>query len=532
MAKASPKPASTPAPATLPASMARPLPAGTPEVLAAVDLGSNSFHMLVARLSHGQITVIDRLREMVRLGAGLDARQRLDGQSQQRALACLARFGERLRDMHAGRVRVVGTNTLRQARGASRFLRLAEIALGHPVEIISGIEEARMIYLGASHHLPGVAGQRTVVDIGGGSTEIIAGQGFEPQTMESLSMGCVSVSERYFARGRLLARHFEEARLAVRLELEPVRAQFGRLEPAQVAGTSGTIRAAYAALTGLDRARRGITVTGLEYLIELMIGAGQVAALRLPGISPERAEVFPGGVAILVEVMRALDIERMRVSDGALREGLLYDMVGRLTDEDARERTVRAMAARYHVDAAQARRVESTALLLLDQVRADWDLAGEEPARLLGWAARLHEVGLDIAHAHYHRHGAYLLENADMAGFPQEEQRVLACLVQAHRRKFEKRLFGRLPRAWGRRAMRLSLLLRLAVLFHRSRTGVSLPRIALKAKGRSLRLEIPGEWLDASPLTLADLEREAEFLAASGVQLTVHRLPGQAAHRA
>jgi exopolyphosphatase/guanosine-5'-triphosphate,3'-diphosphate pyrophosphatase len=501
-------------------------PASTPEVLAAVDLGSNSFHMLVARLSHGQITVIDRLREMVRLGAGLDARQRLDGNSQQRALGCLARFGERLRDMHAGRVRVVGTNTLRHARGTSRFLRQAEIALGHPVEIISGIEEARMIYLGASHHLPGVTGQRTVVDIGGGSTEIIAGQGLEPRAMESLAMGCVSVSERHFPKGRLLERQFQDARLAVRLELEPVRAQFGRLQPEQVAGTSGTIRAAYSALAGLDRARRGITVTGLEHLIELMIAAGQVGSLRLPGISPERAEVFPGGVAILVEVMKALDIDRMRVADGALREGLLYDMVGRLTDEDARERTVRAMASRYHVDAAQARRVESTALLLLGQVRKDWDLAGEEPMRLLGWAARLHEVGLDIAHAHYHRHGAYLLENGDMAGFPQDEQRVLACLVHAHRRKFEKRLFGRLPRAWGRRALRLALLLRLAVLFHRSRTGVSLPKITLKAKGRTLRLEIPGEWLDASPLTLADLEREAEFLAAGGVQLTVQRLRG------
>jgi len=496
---------------------------GDSEVLAAVDLGSNSFHMLVARLSHGQLTVIDRLREMVRLGAGLDAGQRLDAQAQQRALACLGRFGERLRAMRAERVRVVGTNTLRKARGTGRFLEQAQAALGHPVEIISGIEEARLIYLGATHHLPGVDGPRTVVDIGGGSTEIIVGQGFEPLVMESLALGCVSISERHFAKGRLLARSFDQARLAVRLELEPVRSQFERIHPAQVAGTSGTIRAAHSALIGLDRARRGISVTGLEYLIETMIAAGQVDLLRLPGISAERAEVFPGGVAILVEVMKALDMNRMRVADGALREGILYDMIGRLSDEDARERTVRAMASRYHVDAAQARRVEATALALFDQVRHDWDLAADEARRVLGWAARLHEVGLDIAHAHYHRHGAYLLEHADMAGFPQEEQRVLASLVQGHRRKFEKGLFGRLPRVWGRRTMRLAVLLRLAVLFHRSRTGASLPPLRVRSKGRVIRLSIPDGWLKSNPLTLADLEREQAYLAAGGMQLVVER---------
>ncbi|MCC5794150.1 MAG: Ppx/GppA family phosphatase [Chromatiales bacterium] len=503
-----------------------PARSGEPEILAAVDLGSNSFHMLVARFSHGQLGVVDRLREMVRLGAGLDERGRLDAASQQRALACLARFGERLRAMRAERVRVVATNTLRKARASSSFLRQAEAALGHPVEIISGIEEARLVYLGASHHLPGVHGPRSVIDIGGGSTEIIVGQGFEPMLMESLSMGCVSMSARHFSRGRLLARHFEQARLAVRLELEPVRAQFDRIQPEQVAGTSGTIRAAYAALSGLDRARRGITVTGLEHLIGLMMSAGSIDQLSLPGISPERAEVLPGGLAILVEVMKALDMDRMRVANGALREGILYDMIGRLTDEDARERTVRAMAARYHVDAAQARRVEATALQLLAQVRDSWDLSAEEAARLLGWAARLHEVGLDIAHAHYHRHGAYLLEHADMAGFAREEQRVLSAIVLAHRRKFEKNHFQKLPRAWGRRAMRLGLILRLAVLFNRSRTTVSLPPISLQARGRTIRLGIPGGWLDASPLTLADLDREREYLSAAGIGLEFTRLPG------
>lgn len=493
------------------------------EVLAAVDLGSNSFHMVVARFGHGQLTVIDRLREMVRLAAGMDHRGRIAESSQARALACLRRFGERLQHMHAGRVRVVGTNTLRHARTTGRFLQRAGRALGHPVEIISGIEEARLIYLGASHHLPRVEGPRLVVDIGGGSTEIILGRGLEPTTMESLALGCVSLSEGCFRGGRLSPRYFQQARLQARLELEPVRSLFRKVAPAQVTGTSGSIRAAHAVLAALGRASQGITIEGLEYLIHEMTTAGSLDQLRLPELSRERAEVFPGGVAILVEVMRALALERMTVADGALREGILLDMVGRLTDEDARVRTVRAMAARYHVDQPQAERVEATALAFHRQVARDWDLEDDEEPLLLSWAARLHELGLDIAHAHYHRHGAYVLENADMPGFPREEQQVVACLVAAHRRKLERARFRALPRHWQRKALRLAILLRLAVLFHRSRTGGALPEIRLRAKGRSVRLHLPATWLEASPLTLADLEREKEFLEEADVSLALQR---------
>ncbi|MEO8224602.1 MAG: Ppx/GppA phosphatase family protein [Gammaproteobacteria bacterium] len=498
----------------------RPQPAR--DVLAAVDLGSNSFHMVVARFAHGQLTVIDRLREMVRLASGLDTRNRLTEASQARALATLRRFGERLRDMQAGRVRVVATNTLRKAKSTGRFLQRAAKALGQPVEIISGIEEARLIYVGASHNLPRVEGPQIVVDIGGGSTEIIAGKGIEPSTMESLAMGCVSLSERCFPGGRLSTKNFEKARLQVRLELEPVRSQFRKVEPAQVAGTSGSIRAAHAVLTALNRASQGVTVDGLEYLIEEMVTAGSVADLRLPELSGDRADVFPGGVAILVEVMRALDLGRMSVADGALREGILYDMIGRLTDEDARVRTVRAMAARYHVDIPQAERVEATALNLYAQARDDWELTDDRQL-LLAWAARLHELGLDIAHAHFHRHGAYVLENADMPGFPREEQQVLACLVLAHRRKFERSIFNALPGPWQRPAVRIAILLRLAALVHRSRTGGTTPDLKLRVQGRTLRLQVPATWLQSNPLTLADLERERDFLAEADYKLIIQR---------
>lgn len=495
---------------------------GGSEVLAAVDLGSNSFHLLVARFDHGQITIIDRLREMVRLGGGLDARQRLSASSQAVALACLRRFGERLRAVKADRVRVVGTNTLRSARSTGRFLQQASKALGHPVEIIAGIEEARLIYLGASHNLPRVDGPRFVVDIGGGSTELIIGRGLEPAAMESLAIGCVSLGQSAFPEGRLSAKNFARARIQVRLELEPVRQAFRRLDPVQIAGTSGSIRAAHSVLTALDRAPQGITVEGLEYLIDEMVAFGQVARIRLPELSAERAEVFPAGVAILVEVMRAMALPRMCVADGALREGMLYDLVGRLTDEDSRVRTVRAMAARYHADSAQAGRVAATASVLFQQVRDDWDL-GAEHQQLLGWAAQLHELGLDIAHAHYHRHGAYVLENADMPGFPREEQRVLARLVLGHRRRLERESFQDLPPEWQRPALRLTLLLRLAALFHRSRIDTALPELRLRVHGRSMELQLPQGWLASNPLTLADLERERAFLAGAGCKLAIRR---------
>jgi exopolyphosphatase/guanosine-5'-triphosphate,3'-diphosphate pyrophosphatase len=495
---------------------------GGPEVLAAVDLGSNSFHMLVARFDHGQLTVIDRLREMVRLGGGLDECQRLSASSQAAALACLRRFGERLRAVNADKVRVVGTNTLRQARGTGRFLQQAAKALGHPVEIISGIEEARLIYLGASHNLPRVDGLKFVVDVGGGSTELIVGKGLEPAAMESLAIGCVSLGRSAFPDGRLSAKGFAKARIQVRLELEPVRQIFRRFDPAQIAGTSGTIRSAHAVLTALNRAPQGITVEGLEFLIDEMVAFGQVSKIRLPELSAERAEVFPAGLVILVEVMRAMALPRICVADGALREGIVYDLVGRLTDEDSRVRTVRAMAARYHVDPLQADRVVATASLLFQQVCNDWDLAGDHE-QLLGWAAQLHEMGLDIAHAHFHRHGAYVLENADMPGFPREEQLVLARLVSGHRRRFERQSFQELQPAWQRPALRMTLLLRLAALFHRSRTDTALPDLQLRVHGRSMELQLPAGWLASNPLTLADLEREREFLAGADCKLTIRR---------
>lgn len=490
------------------------------EVVAAVDLGSNSFHMLVARFDHGQLTVIDRLREMVRLGAGLDERGRVKPEAAQRAIDCLHRFGQRLRDMHADNVRAVGTNTFRRARKRQRFLKLAEEALGHPIEVISGMEEARLVYLGTAHNLPKESGRRLVIDIGGGSTELILGVGQATQWMESLHIGCVGVSEEYFPAGKLSASQFKRARMHVRLELRPVQAGFRSRGWEQAVGSSGTVRAAAEIQHALGIGEAGITAAGLEAMTEEMLKAKSLSELALPGLSAERAPVFPGGLAILQELFATLGIEQLQVSDGALREGLVYDMVGRLTHEDARLRTVRALEQRYNIDSDQADRVEQAAIAMLEQVKDRWALTGRLAASLLTWAARLHEIGLDVAHSKYHQHGAYLLQHADLPGFPREEQRLLAALVGAHRRKIHLEPIQELSSSWKKKTRRLILLLRLAVLLHRSRSDAPLPAgIELEPRKRSLNIGFPEGWLEAHPLTLADLEREAAYVRALDYRL-------------
>jgi exopolyphosphatase/guanosine-5'-triphosphate,3'-diphosphate pyrophosphatase len=494
-------------------------------ILAAVDLGSNSFHMVVARLSHGQLTVIDRMREMVRLAAGLGDDKRLDEASQARALECLARFGERIRAMRADRVRVVGTNTLRKARGADAFLESAEQLLGHPVEVIAGIEEARLIYLGASHSLPLVDGPQIVVDIGGGSTEVVAGHGYEPEDLESLYVGCVSMSTRFFGKQKLTARRFEKARIAARLELESVRERFRQVGAVRWVGCSGTIRAAQNVIRAREGEDAELSVAALERTIERMIDAGRLDKLSLDGLSEQRKPVFAGGIAILVEVMTQLGMDSMQVSDGSLRDGILQDMLGRLTREDARVRTVRAMAGRFHVDIHQAERVEATAMRFYRQAADAWGLDDDEDGPILRWAARLHEIGLDIAHAQYHRHGAYLLEFSDMPGFPTVEQRLLALLVGSHRRSFSRKSFQTLPKPRQAKAVRLAVLLRLAVLFNRSRVGLDDSDVVLVATNGSLQISIPPESPAANPLILADLKQERKHLSQSGVDLEI-AVPG------
>jgi exopolyphosphatase / guanosine-5'-triphosphate,3'-diphosphate pyrophosphatase len=311
----------------------------------------------------------------------------------------------------------------------------------------------------------------------------------------------------------------KRARTAAQLEFEPITARFRRSEWDSAFGASGTMRAVSDVLLARGAPNGDITRDGVEWMVEECLRAGSVGKLKLPGVTADRQEILPGGLAIMVEAFEMLDIESLRVADGALREGLLYDLLGRMTDEDARVRSVRAMEGRFHVDTAQADRVEASALGFLRQVREAWGL--EEPLAelMLRWASRLHEIGLDIAHAHYHRHGAYLLEHADMPGFPREEQRLLSVLVGGHRRRLTIEPRESLVPPWHVKSEFMVVLLRLAVLLNRGRGPKSLPRIDLEARGRSLVVGFPKGWLAEHPLTAADLEQEVEYLRDAGFRL-------------
>ncbi len=494
-------------------------PPKSPELLAAVDLGSNSFHLVVARVNDGVLQVVDRLREAVRMAAGLDDRGRLSAEVRDRALACLRRFGERLRDMPAEAVRVVGTNTMRKAKNGTEFLREAEAAVGHRIEIISGIEEARLIYLGVSHSLASTSGPRLVVDIGGGSTEIIVGEGYEPHSLESLHIGAVALTCNYFANGTVTRKAWRKAELAAKLELEPVQETFRRLRWDAAVGASGSIRAIRDVVIKAGWSGAGITPLSLKKLAEYIVKTGDIQKLQFEGLNADRAEILPAGVVILNAIFDVLGIENMDVAEGALREGLLYDLLGRFQDDDIRARSVHGLAGRYHVDKNQAQRVATTALRCFDAVVDHWDL-DEESRRLLAWAAALHEIGLAISHSQYHKHGAYVAQHADMPGFSRQDQRGLALLVRVHRRKFAVAEFQFLPAPLAARLQRLSIVLRLAVLLHRNRSETALPELMFKPGKNSLDIVFPDAWLENSPLTRADLEQEARYLRAADFTLS------------
>jgi exopolyphosphatase/guanosine-5'-triphosphate,3'-diphosphate pyrophosphatase len=365
-----------------------------------------------------------------------------------------------------------------------------------------------------------------VAAIGGGSTEIIIGEGLHARKLESLHMGCVGMSSRIFGDGVITEKRMKRARLAARLELEPVQATFKSYGWDQAVGSSGTIRAVSDILRTRGNGDGLITPAAVEALIDQMLRAGELVKMRLPGLTEERLPVFPGGVAILAEILSVLDIKAMRAAEGALREGLLYDLVGRFTDEDARVRSVRAMLGRYHVDVLQATRVEATALDFLRQTQTEWSLDDQFAEVLLCWAARLHEIGLDVSHSHYQKHGAYLLEHADMPGFPQEEQKILASIVGAHRRKLQLEALQDLTPPWHIKAQFLIVILRLAVLLHRGRSAVALPEIDLTARGHTLEVKFPGRWLKDHPLTTADLQQEIDHLKPHGFRLRVFSTRG------
>jgi exopolyphosphatase/guanosine-5'-triphosphate,3'-diphosphate pyrophosphatase len=493
------------------------------ETLAAVDLGSNSFHLQVGRVVERQIYPLDSVREVVRLGGGLTAEKRIDRATQAAALEALAKFAERLRGFPRGAVRAVGTNALRVAKNAPAFLREARQALGFPIDVISGREEARLIYLGVAHSLKPSADRRLVVDIGGGSTELIVGTGFEPQLTESLYMGCLSYSLRYFPDGRIDKGRMKAAELAARQEISSLKKQFRETGWDEAVGSSGTARSIENILHDSGFAEAGITRDGLERLRDRLLKLERADADRIAGLRPNRAPVLPGGLAILRAVLDELGIEAMQVSEGALRHGVLYDLLGRVEHRDMREETVAQFVRRYHIDAAQAERVRQLALTIYDALVPGppaHERDDDEDRRLLGWAASLAETGLSIAHAQYHKHSAYVLANADMPGFSRMEQARLARLVLAHRGKLGKIQDAGLDAAdW-----KLVFALRIASLILRSRSDARLPFLRVAADAGGFAIDLPQSWLDENPLSADALESETGYWKPVGMRLAVSGL--------
>ncbi|RTR03421.1 exopolyphosphatase [Halomonas nitroreducens] len=500
------------------ATASEPAIAPEPRRLAAIDLGSNSFHLLVANYQDDRLQVVARLGEKVQLAAGLDEDGLLGEDAMTRALDCLARFAPFLEGIGRRDLRVVGTNALRDAANSQDFIERAEALLGTRIEVIAGREEARLIYLGAAHAVA-EDGRRLIVDIGGGSTEFIIGERFEPLALESLRMGCVTFTRRFFDSGEITEKRMRRAELAALSELANIRRPYQTIGWADPVGSSGTIKAAAAVIAAAGLGPEGvITRQGLLDLRKRLIKCKRLDKVAMAGLKADRARVFPAGIAILGAVFEAFALDEMRYADGALREGVLYDMVGRNSPEDSRLKTLDNLSRSYGVDGRQADNVASTALGLLDQVREAWEL-DDDQARFLEWGSRLHEVGLAISHSQFHRHGAYLLEYSDLAGFSRPEQRLLAFLVRAHRRKFPAKEWQALPTAERRSHARLARLLRLAVILNHSRPEQPPALPGLEADGETLHLHL--DTSDEPNLLLADLEQEAGYQQAVGLPLTL-----------
>ncbi|MGV0998535.1 MAG: exopolyphosphatase [Fluviibacter sp.] len=493
------------------------------ESIAAVDLGSNSFRLEVGRVVEDQIYTLDSLKESVRLASGLQADKSLDLASQERALTALSRFGERLRGLPVDAVRAVATNALRVAKNAPAFLAEAEAALGFPIEIIAGREEARLIYIGAVHSLPASDQQRLVFDIGGGSTEFIIGKRMKPQRLESLFMGCVSYSLKFFPGGLIDRRSMRDAQMAAAKEVSLIAHVYQQTGWGEAVGSSGTAKAIAEILEQNNlnpSGQTGITRAGLDRLCALMIRYKHMEALPLQGVKTDRIPVLPGGVAIMSAIFDTLGIQQAVYADGALRLGVLYDLLGRFHHHDMRTATVKHFQRRYQIESGQADRVSETAMQIFGdlmglKLRRSEDR--ERDIQFIEWAASLHEVGLSIAHTGYHKHGAYILGYADMPGFSRMDQARLALLVLCHRGKLNKvDGLNREDVVW-----RQVLALRLGAILHRSRLESDVPELHASETINGFTLQLPAQWLDANPMTMAALRDETVIWEEAGFRLRI-----------
>lgn len=491
---------------------------GKDELLGAIDLGSNSFHLAIARLDHGEVRKVASISEKVQLAAGLDENNILSEEAMQRGLDCLHRFAQHVTEVNPALLRVVATNALRKAANAQEFIKRANLLLPKPIEIIAGREEARLIYLGVSHSNASTD-KRLVIDIGGGSTEFIIGQGFEPIEMESLQMGCVTFTKKFFADGHITEEAFEKAMNAAKTELISITKRYKKQGWDNAIASSGTAKAAKLVLQELGLANECITLSAMQKLKKQLIKIGHVDKINFEGVKAHRQSVFPAGMAELLAIMQTLDIQELGYSDGALREGVMYDMLGRLNSEDVRDRSVSALAVRYSVDIKQAGRVTATCARLFEMAKDKLGFNGED-GDLLRRTATLHEIGLAVGHSNYQKHSAYLLEFSDIAGFSQSDQAAMAQIALHHRRKLKSDAHQTVLGLGGDKLVHLCLLLRLAVIASQSRTTKAAPITLHVLDDKHWQVQV-GTGSHAELIT-SQLKSDAPQFAKWGVELSTY----------
>ncbi|MBT0727641.1 exopolyphosphatase [Rosenbergiella australiborealis] len=494
-----------------------------PQEFAAIDLGSNSFHMVIARVVDGAIQVLGRLKQRVHLADAITIDNQLSEEGIERGLSVLALFAERLQGFDPANVSIVGTHTLRVVENAEEFLKRAAEVIPYPIDVISGNEEARLIFMGVEHTQP-EKGRKLVIDIGGGSTELVIGEDFEPQLIESRRMGCVSFSKLYFPGGKISQDNFRRARLAAVHKLETLACQYRQAGWQVAMGASGSIKAACEVLAALGEKEKVITRDSLALLWEKISPFDSMDELDLPGLSDDRKSVFVPGLAILSGIFDALQIKELLYSDGALREGVLYEMEGRFRHQDIRKRTALSLAEHYVVDRDQAKQVLETARSLHRQwEKQNPKLANNSLTALLEWAAMLHEVGLTINHSAMQRHSAYILQHSNMPGFSQQQQLLLATLVRFHRKAIKTDEIPRFTSFKRKQFMPLIFLLRLAILLNNQRQATTRPeKLSLYTDDGHWTLIFPKEYFNQNALVQLDLEREQAYWAdVTGWQLNL-----------
>lgn len=496
------------------------------DFFAAIDLGSNSFHTVIARsvgdASSSNLMIVDRHKESVRLAAGLDANDVLNEGTQANALACLDRFKQLLNQIPPAQIRAVGTNTLRRAGNGNDFLQRAEAALGVPIDIISGLEEARLIYQGVSHDLGNAPSKRLVVDIGGGSTEFIHGEDEKPLMMDSLQIGCVRLTQQFFPNKAITQAAMSNAITEVRHELAPVKRRWRKAKWDIAIGASGTAQAIGQVLSELQITDGTLTADGLETLADICVAAENSDSLNFAALSADRALVFPAGVAAMLGIFRTLKIKRMQPVETALREGVLQELSGGSNYAEIRQQSVEQLAQRHHLDLEHGLRVERTAERLLAQLVSNWDIDFNSQSPLLHWAARLHEIGLTIAHKNYHQHGAYILRNSNLPAFSHRDQESIATLILAQRKRFPFESFESVEPRRSKRLIqlkKLAVVLRIAIILHRTRNPDRVPEVNASIVNNELCLSFPPSWLLGHPMVSHDLTQERNKLLAAGITL-------------